>query len=69
MMSRNDAARTLHHDLRDALSAVQMNLQTLEALEAGESDVSPERRLAIVERANVALAEAVEVADRIRSEG
>lgn len=67
-MNSDHAARRLHHDLRDALSAVNMNLQTLAALEAGDHAVDSEKRLSILERAKQALAEAVEVADRIRSE-
>jgi hypothetical protein len=63
-MSSDGSHRSLQHDLRGALSAVQMNLQTLEALEEGEADVTPEKRLAIVRRAMEALAEAVELADR-----
>lgn len=67
-MSRNGSPCSLHHDLRGALSAVRMNLQTLEALEAGEGDVSREKRLAVVERAKTALTEAVELADQIQNE-
>ena len=67
-MSRDRTQGTFQHDLRGALSAVQMNLQTLEALEASETDVTPEKRLAIVRRAMVALTEAVELADRMRAE-
>lgn len=67
-MSRDGNERLLHHDLRGALSAVQMNLQTLEALEAAETDVTSEKRLAIVQRAKAALAQAVELADRLKAE-
>lgn len=67
-MTEVDASRRLHHDLRDALSAVNMNLQTLEALEAGAEPIDPDKRLAILERAKEALAQAVEVADRMRPE-
>lgn len=67
-MNRHRTLRSLQHDLRGALSAVQMNLQTLEALEAGEADVTPEKRLAIVRRAASALEEAVELADRLKAE-
>ena len=66
-MSRDK--RPLHHDLRGALSAVQMNLQTLEALEANAADVTPEKRRAIVQRAKAALAQAVELADRLKADG
>lgn len=68
-MSRDRSQRTLHHDLRGALSAVQMNLQTLEALEADEAEVTLEKRLAIVQRAKAALAEAVELVDRLKADG
>ncbi|MFP4622627.1 MAG: hypothetical protein ACLFRX_00460 [Gemmatimonadota bacterium] len=68
-MSRDRSQRTLHHDLRGALSAVQMNLQTLEALEADEAEVTVEKRLAIVQRAKAALAEAVELVDRLKADG
>ena len=67
-MSRDNTQGTLHHDLRGALSAVQMNLQTLEALEASAADVTPEKRIAIVRRAMAALAEAVALADGLRAE-
>lgn len=67
-MSRDGTHRSLHHDLRGALSAVQMNLQTLEALEASEADLTPEKRLVIVRRAVAALTEAIELADRLRAE-
>jgi hypothetical protein len=66
-MTRDDALRQLHHDLRGFLSAVQMDLQTLEALEAAHRPAAAEERLAIVTRAKRALAEAVEVTDRLRS--
>ena len=66
-MSRDGAHPSLHHDLRGALSAVQMNLQTFQALEAGNHDVTPERRLAIVQRALAALAEAIELADQLEA--
>lgn len=67
-MSRDGTQHSLHHDLGGSLSAVRMNLQTLEALEAGESDVPPEKRLAIVRRAMAALAEVVEMVDRLKAE-
>ena len=67
-MSREKHRRPLHHDLRGALSTVQMNLETLEVLEEGESDVTPEKRLAIVQRAKAALSQAVELADRMKAE-
>lgn len=67
-MSRDGTQRSLQHDLRGALSAVQMNLQTLAALEAGETDLTPEKRLAIVRRAQSALAEAVKLTDRLTAE-
>lgn len=68
-MSRDGTLRSLPHDLRGALSAVQMNLQTLEALETGQAEVTPEKRLAVIRRAMVALAEAVELSGRLRAEG
>lgn len=68
-MSRDRTHRSLHHDLRGALSAVQMNLETLTALEAGEGDVTPEKRLAIVRRAMASMEEALELANRLRADG
>ena len=67
-MSRDGSRQSLHHDLRGALSAVQMNLQTLQALEAGDDDVIPEKRLAIVRRALAALAEAIELVDELAAD-
>ena len=67
-MSRDGSHPSLHHDLRGALSAVQLNLQMLEALETREADVTPAKRLAIIRRGMAALAEAVEVADRLKGE-
>lgn len=68
-MSRDATHRSLHHDLRGALSAVQMNLQTLESLESGEAGPMTEKRLTVIRRAMVALAEAVELTDRLRAKG
>lgn len=41
----------------------------LEALEASEDVLTPEKRLAVVRRAMAALREAVELADQLRAEG
>lgn len=64
-MSRDPAQSSLEHDLRGALSAVQMNLQTLDALETAEAGLTPEKRLAIIRRAMSALTEAVSLAERL----
>ncbi len=65
-MTSDPDPRPLQHDLRDALSAVQMNLQTLEALEGAGQESTSGRRLAIIGRAKLAVAEAVRVAEQMR---
>ena len=64
MSDSEDAIRRLRHDLRGALGAIQMNLETLEALEEDRS-ADGERRKAALHRASEAVAEAVRLTDRI----
>jgi hypothetical protein len=64
-MSRDGTHDSLHHDLRGALSAIQMTLQTLEALERNAPNATPEKRLAIIGRGMSAVAEAVKLVDQL----
>ena len=59
------AVRRLHHDLRSSLSAVAMDLQTLDALESVDRRTEPMDRLKIVRRAQLSVRQAADLLERL----
>lgn len=68
-MSGDEIHSSLRHDLLGALSAAQLDLHTLEALETGDGDVTREKRLSVIHRSMRALTEAVALAERLGAHG
>lgn len=69
MSESKHSLQRIRHDLRGALSLIQLNLEALEALEPGGGGGSgkEERRKAVIDRVSEAVAEAVRLTDRLEA--